>query len=300
MRFSVWPSPARPWPELLEVARHAEATGWDGVWMADHFMPNDVDVSGPMHECWTTLAALAAAVPRVRLGALVTGNTYRHPAVLAKMAATVDHVSGGRVVLGLGAGWQENEHRAYGIEFPATGARLARLEEACRVVKALFTERRADLDGDHYTLRQAPLEPKPVQDPLPLLVGGGGERVTMRIAATWADEWNVWGSPDDLRHKGAVLDRHCADVGRDPGTIRRSAQALLFMSDDAGWLDRMRASDLGRAAMVGTPPDVAETVAAYAAAGVGELIVPDWTLGRIERRLATLDTFIGEVAPSFR
>ena len=117
MRFSFWPGPAQPWSELLDLARHAEETGWDGLWYADHFMPDGPDPSGPWNEAWTTIAALAATVPRVRIGPLVSGNTYRHPAVLANMAATVDHISGGRLVLGLGAGWQENEHRAYGIEF---------------------------------------------------------------------------------------------------------------------------------------------------------------------------------------
>src|SRR5688500_4097635 len=176
MRFSVWPNAAQPWDDILDVAQHAEATGWDGVWIADHFMPNEADPSGPTNECWTLLAALGAAVPRVRLGALVTGNTYRHPAVLAKMAATVDQVSGGRIVLGLGAGWQENEHAAYGIPFFTTRERLERLEEACEIVKGLFSQPRTSFEGRHYTLRDAPLEPKPVQDPLPLLVGGGGEK----------------------------------------------------------------------------------------------------------------------------
>ena len=300
MRFSVWPNASQPWDDLLDVARHVEATGWDGVWVADHFMPNDADVSGPMNECWTLLAALAAAVPRVRLGALVTGNTYRHPAVLAKMAATVDHVSGGRVVLGLGAGWQENEHAAYGIPVLTTRERLERLEEACEIVKGLFTQARTTFEGRHYTLRDAPLEPKPVQDPLPLLVGGGGEKVTMRIAARWADEWNVWGTPDVLRHKNGVLDRHCEDLGRDPAEITRSAQALLFMSDDESWLRPIRESDVGRAAMVGTPAEIQEQVAAFAAAGVDELIVPDFTLGKPSRRQETLDRFLAEVVPVAR
>ena len=300
MQFSIWPNASQPWDDLLDVARHAEATGWDGVWVADHFMPNDADVSGPVNECWTLLAALAAAVPRVRLGSLVAGNTYRHPAVLAKVAATVDHVSGGRVVLGLGAGWQENEHAAYGIPFLTIRERLERLEEACEIVKGLLTQARTSFEGCHYTLRDAPLEPKPVQDPLPLLVGGGGEKVTMRIAARWADEWNVWGTPDVLRHKNAVLDRHCEDLGRDPGKIRRSAQALLFMSDDESWLGPVRDSDVGRAAMVGTPSEVREQVADFAAAGVDELIVPDFTLGKPSRRQETLDRFITEVAPVAR
>src|SRR5688500_6671732 len=129
MRFSVWPSPNSPWSDILDSARHAEATGWDGVWFADHFMPNQEDTSGPTLEAWTVIAGLAASVPRVRIGTLVTGNTYRHPAVLAKMAAGVDIISNGRLVLGIGSGWQENEHAAYGIPFYTVGSRLRRLAE---------------------------------------------------------------------------------------------------------------------------------------------------------------------------
>ena len=128
MRFSFWPAPTNSWNDTLDLANHAEATGWYSIWFADHFMPNAEDTSGPFAECWTTLAALGAAVPRVRIGALVTGNTYRHPAVLAKMAANVDQISGGRCVLGLGAGWQENEHRAYGLNFSTLGGRMARFD----------------------------------------------------------------------------------------------------------------------------------------------------------------------------
>jgi alkanesulfonate monooxygenase SsuD/methylene tetrahydromethanopterin reductase-like flavin-dependent oxidoreductase (luciferase family) len=135
MRFGFWPAAAQPWSEILDSCGHAERTGWDSVWIADHFMPFD-DKSGPTHECWALLAGLAAAVPRVRLGSLVAGNTYRHPAVLAKQATSVDHIAGGRLVLGLGAGWQEDEHTAYGIEFSTVKGRLDRLDEACEVVSS--------------------------------------------------------------------------------------------------------------------------------------------------------------------
>ena len=162
MRFSVWPNPTQSFQEMLEIARHAEATGWDGFWLADHFMPDAADTSAPWPESWTTLAGLAASVPRIRLGTLVTGNTYRHPAVLAKMAATVDHISQGRMVLGLGAGWQVNEHEQYGIPFGTVGERLARLEEACQVIKGLYTEKSASFEGKHYQLEAASLEPKPL------------------------------------------------------------------------------------------------------------------------------------------
>jgi F420-dependent oxidoreductase-like protein len=300
MRFSVWPNPTQPFEDVREIARHAEATGWDGLWLADHFMPDAEDTSVPWPESWTTLAGLAASVPRIRLGTLVTGNTYRHPAVLAKMAATVDHISGGRVVLGLGAGWQENEHRQYGIEFGTIRERLARLEEACQVVKRLYTEKSASFSGRYYQLEAASLEPKPVQSPLPLLIGGGGEKVTLRITARYADEWNVWGEVATLRHKNAVLDGHCAEAGRDPKAIRRSAVALLFLSDDAAFVENMQKRDIGRPKIVGNADQVREIVAAYRDVGVDELIVPDFTLGPMAQKKATLDRFIQEVAAPLR
>lgn len=296
MRFSFWPQSSQPWSDVLELARHVESTGWDGIWYADHFMPNAEDTSAPYPECWSTLAALAASVPRIRIGPLVTGNTYRHPAVLAKMAATCDHISGGRMVLGLGAGWQENEHRQYGITFSTVGGRLRRLEEACQIIKSLYGNEKTDFDGRYYKLAGAVLEPKPLQDPLPLLIGGGGEKVTLRIAARFADEWNVWGTVETLTHKMEILDRHCGDVGRDPKQIQRSAVALLFMSEDAAFLERMRGAAMRQAAIVGTPEEVKEIVQRYEAAGVDELIIPDFTLGDKQRKVATLDTFIKEVA----
>ena len=300
MRFSVWPNPTQPFDDVVRIASHAEQSGWDGLWLADHFMPDGDDTSAPWPEAWTTLAAIAATVPRLRLGTLVTGNTYRHPAVLAKMAATVDHVSGGRVVLGLGAGWQENEHRQYGIEFGTIGERLAKLEEACEVIKSLYAEKSANFAGETYQLTGASLEPKPLQSPLPLLIGGGGEKVTLRITAKWADEWNVWGDVETLRHKNRVLDGHCADVGRDPTAIQRSAVALLFLSDDEAFVAGMRDRNIGRPKIVGNADEVREIVAAYRDAGVDELIVPDFTLGPMDTKLATLDQFIEKVAAPLR
>lgn len=296
MRFSFWPTPSQSYPDVLRLARHVEQTGWDGIWYADHFMPNAADTSTPWPEAWMTLAALGAQVPRLRIGTLVAGNTYRHPAVLAKMAATLDHITGGRVVLGLGSGWQENEHRQYGIPFYTVGERLQRLDEACQVIKLLYSQSQASFDGRFYTLDRATLEPKPLQQPLPLLIGGGGERVTLRITATHADEWNVWGTPAILEQKMAILDRHCAEVGRDPAAIRRTAVALLFMSDDQSYLDRMRSANIQQPHLIGTVEEIRAEVAAYAALGVDELIVPDFTLGPTEQKIATLDRFITDVA----
>jgi F420-dependent oxidoreductase-like protein len=301
MRFSVWPSPGRPWSEFLAVAQHAEAAGFDGVWCSDHFMPlNPAEAENPVLECWSVLAGAAAAVPRVRLGAIVTGNTYRHPAILANMAATVDHISGGRLVMGLGAGWQENEHTAYGLHFGTVGERLRRMEEACQIIKGLFEQPTTTFEGRYYTLQDAVMQPKPLQAHLPLLIGGSGEKVTMRIAAQYADEWNTWGLPDLLKQKGDVLDAHCERLGRDPKEIAHSAQALLYMSDDPAWVEERK----GRAAMFpaifGAPNEVQDTIGAYRDAGVDEYIIPTFNLGPPERAADSLRRFSEEVAPAFR
>lgn len=299
MRISFWPTPSLPFQETLALGQHVAATGWDGMWLADHFMPNATDTSTPWPEAWTTLAALAPQVPGIRLGTLVTGNTYRHPAVLAKMAATVDHISGGRLVLGIGSGWQENEHQQYGIEFGTVRQRLDRLEEACAMIKSLFNEPSANFEGRFYTLKQATLEPKPLQPNLPLMVGGGGEKVTLRITARYADEWNVWGTVETMIHKMKILDRHCEDIGRDPKDIQRSAVALLFLSDDDKFIQQIRET-VDRALIAGNLAEVQDTVKAYQEAGVDELLVPDFTLGQGQQKIDTLDTFINDIAPLVR
>ena len=296
MKFSFWPNPAQKYAEVLELAKHVEQTGWDGFWYADHFMPNAPDTSTPWPEAWTTLTAIGANVPRIRIGTLVSGNTYRHPAVLAKMVATLDHITAGRVVFGLGSGWQENEHDQYGLPFYTTRERLERLDEACQIIKSLYTNPKTDFDGKFYRLTDASLEPKPVQNPLPLLIGGGGEKRTLRIVAEHANEWNVWGDVAVLRQKMEVLDKHCADVGRDPSEIHRTAVALLFMSDDNAYLEQMRNAEMQQAALIGTVEEIREIVEEFEAIGVDELIVPDFTLGQHRQKIETLDRFITEVA----
>ncbi|MBW2413532.1 MAG: LLM class F420-dependent oxidoreductase [Deltaproteobacteria bacterium] len=300
MRLSFWPGPAQSFDDVLTLAKHVEQTGWDGLWYADHFMPNAEDTSGPHNEAWTTISALGALVPRIRIGTLVSGNTYRHPAVLAKMASTLDQITEGRVVLGLGAAWQENEHRAYGIPFYTLGERLQRLDEACQVIRGLFENEKTTFDGKFYQLSEAPLAPKPVQSPLPLFIGGGGEKVTLRITAKWADEWNVWGDVATLKHKMSVLDGHCAEVGRDPAAIQRSAAAMLFLTDDKALAEKLRGGRGSSTMVVGNVEEVRETLRGYAEAGVDELIVPDFNLGPMDAKVATLDRFIQEVAPVVR
>ena len=303
MRFSIWPSPARPWEDILELTEHCEATGWDGVYFADHFMPNgpgQEPLDGDTLECWSVLAALAAAVPRLRLAPLVTSVTYRHPAVLANIAAAVDRISGGRLMLGVGTGWQENEHAAYGIELGTIKQRLDRFEEAVDILASLLREKRTTFAGTYFQVTDAPNQPAPVQARLPLMIGGGGERRTMRIAARYADEWNAWTSPDDLAHKVKVLRSHCEDLGRDPGEIRVSTQALLFLSTDESWVADKRRTPSGQPVIVGTPSEVSDIVGQYRDAGADELIIPDFTMGPMGRRKETCDLFMQEVAPQFR
>lgn len=215
---------ARPWADVVRLAQEADARGVHTVYVPDHFMQHTGDLSvsdGPMLEGWTALTGLAGATSRVRIGTLVLGATYRHPAVVANMAATLDHVSAGRLVLGLGAGWQANEHAAYGIDLAPVAARLDRFEEHVRAIHSLLRRDRTTQTGAHVTLTDAPCRPAPLQQPVPILVGGGGERRTLRIAAAYADAWHTWATPEDLARKNRVLDAHCADIGRDPSTIRR-------------------------------------------------------------------------------
>jgi F420-dependent oxidoreductase-like protein len=301
MRFSIWLATEQTWDELLGSAEHAERTGWDGVYVSDHFMPNGERSSRPRLEAWTTIAGVAACVDRVRLGVLVTGNTYRHPAVLAKMAATVDQISEGRLVLGLGAGWQENEHEAYGIELPAVPDRLARLEEACQVIRMLHSQERSNFAGRFYNLVDAPCEPKPFRQRLPLLIGGRGEKVTMRIAARYADEWNCWGLPDEIARKTKILEEHCLEAGRDPASLARSAQALVKMSKDVSQLDRWNAESSPTPRIVGTPAHVAAVIGQYADIGLDEFVVSDFALGEdTSEKRDNMDRFLDEVAVLFQ
>jgi F420-dependent oxidoreductase-like protein len=216
------------WEELLRRARFAEQAGFDGAWVFDHFRALYGDPTGPCLEAWTLLAALAVATSRIRLGTLVTGVTYRHPSILAAEAVTVDHMSGGRLELAVGAAWQQDEHAALGIPFPPTRERTERLEEAIAVLRALMTTDGASFEGRHYRLRDATYRPRPVQQPHPpLWVGAGGRKRTIPIAARHADVWHSFGSVEVLRAKAAVLDEHARRAGRDPAAIARAANLSL-------------------------------------------------------------------------
>jgi len=211
------------WQDMLALWRRADAWGYDSLWNFDHFYPIFVDPEGPCFEGWTTLAALAQGTQRAKIGTLVNGNTYRHPCVTAKMAATLDHVSGGRLILGLGAGWFEPEHRAFGIDFKTVPERLQMLDEACRIVLGMLTETRTTFRGRHYTVTDAIGLPQPVQKPHPpLMIGGTGEKVLLRIVARYADMWNAATSAERMAHLIDVIRRHGDRVRRDTDAIEKT------------------------------------------------------------------------------
>lgn len=233
MRFGLKLSQNASIDELREVWRLADEAGFDSCWVMDHFATLGPRDDGPIFETWTMLAAMAQLTTRTRIGCAVVGNTYRHPGVLAKMAVTVDHLSGGRLEFGLGAGWAENEHTMLGLEFGTKNDRADRLEESVQIIRSLWTQPRTTFDGQHYRLREAVAEPKPVQQPHPpIWIGGSGPKRTLRIAAKYADVWNAaGGSPGEIAASSAILDQHCADVGRDPSQIRRSVQLRMGVDD---------------------------------------------------------------------
>lgn len=267
MKFGVQVSQSGiAWNDYLPLVQWLDRDSrFDFVWLADHFVTGfgtAFGSDGPYLEGWTTLAAVAHATDRVRLGILVSGNTYRHPAVLAKQATTVDHISNGRLEFGLGGAWHVYEHEVFGIPFLTTKERLDRLDEAAELIKKLWTEDRPTFDGQYYQLKAPPYNPPNVQTPHPpILIGGAGEKRTLRTVARFADVANVsfnQAHPDTLRHKFEVLDGHCRDVGRDPSEIRRTVQVLLAMYDDDAVNQRMIA---GLQAMLQLSPEEArETV----------------------------------------
>ena len=235
MQFSFWPSNDRPWAETLDLARWTEASGLRSFWYADHFMSQPDEANGPERgvdpalEAWTVLTAVGALVPRVQLVSMVSPVTIHHPVVLAKRVSTLDLIAPGRAVLGLGAGWQVNEHEGYGFELPPARERVDRFGEAIEAIHQLFHHDRANLEGTYYHLRDTPFVPKPAV--LPLLVGTSSPRM-LRLTARFADQWNTWGSPDEVRRRTERFTTACELEGRDPSTIHRSAQAMIFLTAD--------------------------------------------------------------------
>ena len=294
--------------EYLRLWRSVEELGFDWASVFDHFLPIQSDPEGPCFDGLTLLSAMAAHTQRIRCGIIVVGVTYRNPAVLANIATTIDHVSQGRLELGLGAAWYEMEHEEYGIPFPPIGRRIGMLGEALKIVRSLWTEQRTTFDGRYYTIRDALCEPKPVQQPHPpLWVGGAGEKRTLRVVAESADGWNTFFMPEDAyRHKLDVLAEHCRAVGRDPRDIRKQLVVQAVVAESEGELrrqtERLAASRrvdperLRGRMLVGTPEQCVEQLLPYVRMGVGDFLIG----ARAPADMAMLELVAKKVAPAVR
>jgi len=301
---------------MQRVAWQAEQLGFDSIWVYDHFHTVPVPTQEPTFEAWTLMAALGAVTERVRLGQMCTCNGYRSPSYLAKVAASIDVITNGRVEMGIGGGWYEHEYLAYGYPFPKPSVRLGELDEAVQIMRRMWTEESASFAGDHYTIDGAICQPKPIQSSIPLWIAGGGEQVTLRTAARYADYTNFGQTLENFRHKSSVLERHCEAIGRDYASITRSANFNVVVADDEASVHRKldqlrdRLSSIppvdghrtvtswfgGPEAAVGTPQQLIDLFMGFADAGLEYVIayLPDAAYDP-----ESLELFAAEVMPAF-
>jgi F420-dependent oxidoreductase-like protein len=289
MKFGIGTGPQNvSWDELSALWRNVDELGYDSAWVFDHLLPLSPNPEDPILEGWTTLAALARETSKIDIGVMVTSNTFRHPGLLAKMAATVDVLSEGRLLFGIGAGYLDSEHEAYGIELGTIRERADRLAEACQIFKGLWTEPRYSFDGEHYTLKDAACSPKPVRKPHPpIMIGGSGEKLTLRTAALYANQWNMppgdtGVSPEEFAAKHAVLKQRCAEVGRDPSEIETNLALMVVIEEDDAAAKTRRdeiAAAFGlsdevsrKMILAGDPASLVEDVKRYESVGVDHFV----------------------------
>lgn len=280
LRFGLCTDQNLPYPTLVERWQYFESLGFDSLWDCDHYVQPSRP-TGPYYEGWTLLAALAACTKRARIGVLVSSNTFRHPALLAKEAATVDHISNGRLDLGIGAGWYVPEHEMYGLDFPPPAERVARFRECVEIVDALLRNEVTTYAGKYYQLQDAAFRPGPVQQPRPPLVLGGSKPKMLRIVAEYADTWNAFGSVEEMRERNALLDAQCAAIGRDPKEISRSLYGWASMMGSDPW----QSTDA-----------FTEIIGAYREAGVNEFILD----APGEDRFPLLERIAADIIPAMR
>jgi len=283
----------------------AEELGFDSIWVYDHFHNVPAPAHEAVFECWTTMAAISQRTSRIRLGQMVGCNSYRNPGLLAKITSTIDVISGGRLDWGIGAGWYENEYRGYGFEFKKPSDRIGMLKETVEIVKSMWSNAETTYDGKYYKLERANCDPKPLQKPLPpVCIGGGGEKVTLRVVAEHADVSNFGSSVEEFVRKREILKAHCAAIGRDEDTIRKTISSEVFIREtekeilEAGskslWGDS--AESWRSKALVGTPEQVSEKIQRYLDAGCTGFIpwCPDYP------STETIELFAKHVMPNFR
>jgi F420-dependent oxidoreductase-like protein len=268
------------WPTTVERWRYLESLGFDSLWDCDHMVqPSRPD--GPYHEGWTLLAGLAAVTERVRIGVLVSSNTFRHPALLAKEAATVDHISNGRLELGLGAGWYVPEHTMFGLEFPEPPELVSRFREAVEIIDGLLRNEYTTYQGEHYQLEEAAFRPRPVQQPRPPFTIGAKKRKMLRITAEYADRWNSSGTVDELRERNELLNEQCAEIGRNPDEIIRSLYGWAAIMPDDPWQSVDAFEDV---------------IGRYREAGVNEFIIDQPR----DEQFGVMEQVVADVLPGLR
>ena len=281
------------WPSLRDAAQEAERAGFDSIWVDDHLLNDEGDPTDPKLEGWGIASALAAVTSRATIGHLVVANTFRNPGITAKQAVTLDHVSGGRAVLGIGGAWFEREHEAFGLDFGSGfGERLDRLAEALEIITRLLAGERLTYDGRFYRTRDAICAPGPLRERLPILIGGSGPRKTLPLVARHADLWNAYGTPESMAASDALLRERCAEIGRDPADIERMVNHNVVVRDDvgaaeaawAGWVDGVEADE--RELIGGPPGAVAGALRPYVEIGFDHLVWifrAPWDLETIRR-----------------
>jgi F420-dependent oxidoreductase-like protein len=290
------------WDDWVALVEACERLGFEALFRSDHYGSVEGVESRGSLDAWATVNALAAITSRVRLGTLVSPATFRHPSVLAKNAVTADHISGGRIELGIGTGWNEREHRAYGFEFPAMRTRMDRLAEQLEIIRGSFSDGPFDFAGEHYSVEALDARPKPVQEPLPIVMGGAAAPRGAALAAEFAAEYNVvYAAPDDAAAAGSRLDAACEQAGRDPSTLPHSLMHRLIVGRDEDEL-RSRASQLGADlddarvnGLTGTPDEVIARLREYQSAGIRRVMLQHL----LHRDIEALELFAAEVLPAF-
>jgi F420-dependent oxidoreductase-like protein len=296
---------AAKWQKAVDIAVLAEQLGYDSAWVYDHFHNVPVAAHEAVFECWTTMAAISQRTSRIRLGQMVGCNSYREPSVLAKITSTVDVISGGRLDWGIGAGWYEHEYKGYGFDFPRPKDRIGMLKESVEIVRSMWTQPDTTYEGRYYTMHGAQCDPKPLQSPHPpIWIGGGGEQLTLRVVARYADCSNFGGKPHEWAAKREILKGHCAAVGRDEETIRKTWAPEVFIRETQAELDAAGSRSFWgepleswrEGNLVGTPEQVAEKVREYIALGCTGFI--PWCSDYPDTE--TLELFATKVIPEFR
>jgi F420-dependent oxidoreductase-like protein len=279
--LAAFDDPLAAFERIRELAVAAEESGFETIWAPDHFIP-----FGPgahyVFEAWVTLAALARETSTIRLGQLVTGNGYRNPALLAKMGSTLDVIANGRLNFGIGAGWYEDEYRAFGYDFPTGPERLRQLDEALQIIRSIWTEPVTTFDGTYYRTEELATQPAGVQSPhIPIMIAGGGEKVTLKLVAKYGDFCNVQDTPDEVARKYEVLAKHCETVGRDFSTITKTSTGYCIIADTdeeaqtqvPPWAPMVFPGSVADYGLIGTPDTIRKRIAVYESIGVDELIV---------------------------